>query len=100
MYDFVEVFALVKEGEVMGYRFFTYKDDKKEVFDVQTESTKLTSWCSGRLQLIRNGNLLMTEDEITGTCKPLQLRDKMLYKKLVTYAQYYKQLQMESSAIC
>lgn len=100
MYDFVEVFALVKEGEVMGYRFFTYKDDKKEVFDVQTESTSLTSWCSGRLQLIRNGNLLMTEDEITGACKPLQLRDTVLYKKLINYVQYYKQLQMESGVIC
>lgn len=100
MYDFVEVFALVKEGEVMGYRFFTYKNGKKEVFDVQTESTSLSSWCSGRLQLIRSGNLLMTEDEITGACKPLQLRDKVLYNRLVTNVQYYKRLQVDSGAIC
>lgn len=100
MYDFAEAYALVFNGEIKGYRFYTYKGYKEYIFDIQADDTSFSSWCSGRIPLKRLGNLLVTEDEINGTCKPTQLQssNKDKIKELIEITKHYRRLETEETS--
>ena len=73
MADYAELYALVYEGKVRGYRIYAISGDKSAYYDFQTSSTSLEGWVLGRIKLTRHGRYLVSDAELQGKCKPIKV---------------------------
>lgn len=99
MFDLVEVYALVLNREIKGYRFYVSHKGQELYYDVQTDDTSLSYLCEGRLPLKAVGSLLLTDNEIKGKYKPIPLTDAVLYRELVHRVQYFHRIKNEGREV-
>lgn len=94
MIDYAEMFALIYNGEIKGYRIYVTEQGLKSCYDFQADSAGLENLISGRTPLKRVGNLLMTQDEISKEIHPKELYNKDLpfIKELLGQVQYFYRL--------
>lgn len=97
MCSYAEMYALIFQGDIKGYRIYAVINDKEFYYDFQTENVSLDNWTVGSLKLKRHGGYLVTEDELSGKYKPIQIikvTDEL--RDLINQVKYYYELRKAS----
>lgn len=93
MIDYAEMFALVYNGEIKGYRIYAVINDKEFYYDFQTENISLDNWTVGNIGLKRHGGYLVSNDELVGKYKPIQITEYTNeLRELLKQVKYYYEL--------
>lgn len=97
MCSYAEMYALIYQGDIKGYRIYAVINDKEFYYDFQTENISLDNWTVGSLKLKRHGGYLLTDDELAGKYKPIQITAPTNeFKELINQVKYYYELRKAS----
>lgn len=94
MVSFAEMYALVFEGDILGYRIYALMNNQDKYFDIQTKDIRFNSLTCGRIKLIRYGNYLVSEDELNKKYKvdTLTSNDVDFINELIKQVKHYNML--------